>query len=91
MQDKEQGVLSSQAGALVKLHKSGIELAEQCLKDKNMKLGKARKRKCKIVDHDAYYEGIEDSKNIDVKRRKIQDGRANVEMGCQRGADHYQG
>ena len=53
------------------------------MKTQNTKLGKGRKRNRSIKDVQAYEEGLEDSKKIDVKRRRIED-KENL------GADEYE-
>ena len=58
--------------ALVQFRKSAKQVAEDYLKEKNVKLGKMRKPKPWTTKRpSAYAEGVEDSKDIDVKRRRI--------------------
>jgi hypothetical protein len=48
------------------------KVASEYLKAQNRKLRKGRRREYTIRNEDAYQEGIEDSKQIDVERRRIE-------------------
>lgn len=71
------------AGALTLFRKNADNIADTYLKTQNTKLGKGRERNRSIKDVQAYEEGLEDSKKIDVKRRRIED-KENL------GADEYE-
>ncbi|RMZ87741.1 hypothetical protein DV736_g5032, partial [Chaetothyriales sp. CBS 134916] len=59
--------------ALVRFRQSAGKVASEYLKAQNKKLYKSRSREKKVRDYDAYRQGVEDSKQIDVKRRRITD------------------
>ncbi|KIW92597.1 uncharacterized protein Z519_06444 [Cladophialophora bantiana CBS 173.52] len=58
--------------ALVRFRQSAEKVAEEYLKAQKTKLSKGRRRERRVRDYCAYREGIEDSKQIDVKRRRIE-------------------
>ena len=62
--------------ALVRFRQSSETVATEYLKAQNMKLGKAKKRKRTIRNDEVYRQGVKDSKDIDVKRRKIEGANA---------------
>ena len=70
--DKQSGMLWRDIGALVLFRENAQKIAEDYLKAKNVKPRKSRKRKNDIKDWTAYRAGKEDSKKIDVKRRRIE-------------------
>ena len=59
--------------ALIRFDESAEKVAEEHLKAQNMKLYKDENRNGKVRYCNGYQEGKEDSKNIDVKRRRIED------------------
>ncbi len=61
-----------QSQALVQLRQSAEKVARGYLKAQNNKLRKGRRREHTVGNKDASREGIEDSKQIDVKRRRIE-------------------
>ena len=62
--------------ALVRFRQSAEKVADEYLKNvKNKKLKTARKAKRSIRDWESYKEGKEDAKEIDLKRRRIEDGK----------------
>lgn len=61
--------------ALTKYHNDAEKIAEDYIKAQDMKLKKGRKRDFKIQDQKSYDDGKVDSQKIDVKRRRIGDGR----------------
>jgi len=70
------------AGALVLFRENAQKAAATYLGSQNVKLSSARKRTKHIRDGSAYRASQEDSKKIDVKRRRIE-GRAE-DVGDQR-------
>lgn len=58
--------------ALVRFRQSAEKVATEYLKANNTKLRKGRRRDYMVRNEDAYRDGIEDSKQIDVKRRRIE-------------------
>lgn len=58
--------------ALVRFRQSAEKVATEYLKAQNRKLHKGRRREYTIRNKGAYRDGVEDSKKIDVKRRRIQ-------------------
>jgi Protein of unknown function (DUF2786) len=58
--------------ALVLFQQSAKRVAEEYLKAQKVKLRANRKRVRTVQNYDVYLEGMEDSKKIDVKRRRIE-------------------
>ena len=58
--------------ALVHFRQSAKKVAEEYLKKKDMKLSGGRKRKWTVKNTELYEEGVRDSKDVDVKRRRIE-------------------
>jgi hypothetical protein len=58
--------------ALVRFRQSAEKVAREYLKAQNKKLRNGRRREHTVRNEDAYRDGIEDSKQIDVKRRRIE-------------------
>ena len=58
--------------ALVHFRQSAKKVAEEYLNEKDMKLGKRRKREWSVKDPELYRQGVRDSKDVDVKRRRIE-------------------
>lgn len=61
--------------ALALYYKNTEKIAEDYLKQQNLKLRSGRKRKYDVKDHDSYEAGRRDGKKIDAKRRRIEDVR----------------
>ncbi|CEH18327.1 hypothetical protein CBOM_04737 [Ceraceosorus bombacis] len=57
---------------LVVFRKNAESIAEQYIKTHKVKLGMARKFKDRKRDKNAYHKGKKDSKNMDVKRRRLE-------------------
>jgi len=57
---------------LARFRQSAEKVASEYLKSQNVKLEKGRRRERTVRDKGAYLAGIEDSRNIDVKRRRIE-------------------
>jgi hypothetical protein len=70
-EESELAVWSS-SWALVRFRQSAKKIAEAYLKSTGTKLRSVRSRERLIRDWDAYQGGLEDSKKIDVKRRRIE-------------------
>lgn len=70
--DKRSGMLWRDVGALVLFRENASKIADDHLKKQNITMSKGRKRTNNIRDWDAYRAGQEDSKKIDVKRRRIE-------------------
>ena len=58
---------------LVQFRKNAEAIADDFIKSEGLKLRKGRKRKANKRDRDAYNKGKEDSKKIDVKRRRLEE------------------
>lgn len=71
-QDKQSGMLWRNAGALVLFRENAQKAAATYLESQSVKLSSDRKRTKHIRDWSAYRAGQEDSKKIDVKRRRIE-------------------
>jgi len=54
------------------------KIAEEVLKDNDIKLSKGRKRKAILMDRSSYRQGVEDSKEIDINQRAIRQEMAKV-------------
>ena len=67
--------------ALVRFRQSATKVAEEYLKAQNTKLSAGRKRKRTVQDQESYRQGMEDSKKIDMKRRRIEGANA-AEAKC---------
>lgn len=52
--------------------KNAEMVADEYIKESKVKLEKGRKRKANLIDRSAYKKGVEDSKKIDVKRRRLE-------------------
>jgi hypothetical protein len=61
-----------QAALVLVDHKEKV--AEQVLKDNNIKLSTGRRRKTIKFDHASYEKGIEDAEEVDINQRAIRDG-----------------
>lgn len=73
---EDQTVTWRSSTALIKYREDALKIAEDYLKEKDMKLKKGRKRNWNIIDQQSYDDGKVDSTKIDVKRRRIDDGDA---------------
>ncbi len=63
------------------------EIEESVIKEKGLKLGKARKRKPSVKDRNAFKQGRKDAKDINVRTPRIEDGKVDLpaleeEQGC---------
>ena len=58
--------------ALVHFRQSAKKVAEEYFKGKDIKVGAGRKRKYTVKSQELYEEGVRDSKDVDVKRRRIE-------------------
>jgi hypothetical protein len=65
--------LEQEEQAVLVLVDHNEKVAEEVLKDNNIKLAAARKRKPIRFDQESYERGIEDSKEIDINQRAIRD------------------
>ena len=68
--------------ALVRFRRSAQRVADEYLKAQTLKLKKTPKRSRSIRNPDAYRQGKEDSKRIDVKRRRIEGASAGNTCSC---------
>lgn len=57
---------------LVKFRETAEQVADQYLKAANLKLDKNRDKQTTVKDHEAYRQGREDSKKMDVRRKLIE-------------------
>lgn len=60
---------------LILFRDTARKIAEDYLADRKIKLGRRRRREWRVTDETAYQTGRKDSKKIDVKRRRITDGK----------------
>ena len=56
---------------LITFRDTAIKIADDFLKERDMKLKKGRRKSFVIRDREAYQKGVEDSKAIDVRRKRI--------------------
>lgn len=61
-------------GQLIRFRKDAQTIADDYLRSTKLKTNKARKRAANQIDGKAYRKGQEDSKKIDVKRRRLEGG-----------------
>jgi len=57
---------------IILFRKSAMKVAEEYLKSTKRKLHKSRKRTCSVRDYGAFEAGKRDSRNIDVRRRRLE-------------------
>ena len=63
---------------LLRFRDAASSIADNYLKDQEIKLLKGRKRKAVQHDHEAYGDGVRDSKKIDVRMKSLPDGHVDL-------------
>lgn len=57
---------------LVKFREAAEQVADEYLKAANIKLGKNRPQRTTVKDREAYLQGKEDSKKVDVRQKLVE-------------------
>ncbi len=57
---------------LVKFRETAEQVADEYLKATNIKLGKGWAQRTTVKDHEAYRQGKEDSKKVDVRQKLVE-------------------